>query len=57
MPSTLQGEVPVIVINFATAISDANRWICLPKDVSSTISGMWMSHMSYLLGSCDVLYS
>lgn len=32
MPSKLQGKVPVIVINFSTAVSDAGREIQLPKD-------------------------
>lgn len=32
MPSKLQGKLPVIVINFATATSDIGRGIWLPKD-------------------------
>ena len=32
MPGKLQGKVPVIVVNFATVISDAGGGIWLPKD-------------------------
>lgn len=32
MPRKLQGKIAVIVINFATAISDAGRRIWLPQD-------------------------